>query len=244
MNIMTEDVCFSLVPYRKVNRRKDSSAQAGIEIDLHLHSTFSDGYNTPQEIVERAITLGYKAIGIVDHVRRTTDWLDAFAREMGRLKQVYVNRIRLYSGIEAKVVNLKGDVDAFTEFFAKVDLVLGAFHRIPKGQDKYFSPDEISRDKDKALEYWFKGMTKLLENGNVHVIAHPTAILKTHGISVPYELKNAIAQKATAYHKVFEVNSKYQVPDEELLHLLELNKVRFSFGSDSHRIEEMLSCRR
>ncbi|MFC2071556.1 PHP domain-containing protein [Chloroflexota bacterium] len=239
MNIMTDDVCFSLVPYRKVDCQKDSSAQAGIESDLHLHSTFSDGHNIPQDIVERAITLGYKAIGITEHVRRTTDWLDAFAEEMERLKQVYVNRIRLYSGIEAKVINLKGDVDACPEFFTKVDLVLGAFHRIPKGQDEYLGPDEISRDKDKALEYWFNGMTKLLENDNVHVIAHPTSILKTHGISVPYELKNVIAQRAAAYHKVFEVNPKYQVPDEEFLHLLELNKVRFSFGSDSHRVEEM-----
>jgi 3',5'-nucleoside bisphosphate phosphatase len=35
--------------------------------DLHLHTTASDGTNTPAEIVKRAKELGFKAIAITDH---------------------------------------------------------------------------------------------------------------------------------------------------------------------------------
>ncbi len=140
--------------------------------DLHIHSTFSDGYSTPEEIVQRAILKGYKYIGVTDHVRRSTDWLDKFSSEMERLKKLYSDKIRLYSGIEAKIINLDGDIDAKPTFFTKVDLVLGAIHRLPKGQDEYFNNDEISLNNDKALECWFKGMMKLIENPHVQIIAH------------------------------------------------------------------------
>lgn len=209
------------------------------KIDLHLHSTFSDGHNTPKEIIEFAIANNYEEIAIVDHVRRTTDWIDKFASEMQYLKRVYGNRIKLSSGIEAKVVNLEGDVDARPEFFAKIDLVLGAFHRIPKGQDEYLSELEITMDRNQALEFWFTGFMKLLANNNVHIIAHPTAILKRYSIAISTDMKKIIAKRAAYYGKLIEVNSKYQVPDEEFLNILRENSVKLSFGSDSHSIEEM-----
>jgi putative hydrolase len=37
-------------------------------IDLHTHTLFSDGVLLPAELVQRAATAGYKAIGITDHV--------------------------------------------------------------------------------------------------------------------------------------------------------------------------------
>jgi histidinol phosphatase-like PHP family hydrolase len=40
-------------------------------IDLHTHTTFSDGELIPSELVRRAEVLGYTAIGITDHVDYT-----------------------------------------------------------------------------------------------------------------------------------------------------------------------------
>lgn len=36
-------------------------------IDLHTHSTFSDGSDTPTELVEKAVSLGLTAIALTDH---------------------------------------------------------------------------------------------------------------------------------------------------------------------------------
>ena len=210
-----------------------------IKTDMHLHSSFSDGKNTPEEIVLEAIRLRYSTIAITDHVRRTTNWLEALCEEISRLKRLFSSRITIYSGIEVKVTNLRGDVDACPDFFDKVDVTLGAFHRIPIGEDEYMSHDEIKRNKNTALSNWFTSMMYLLENDRVTIIAHPTAILKRNHIDVPYEMKSDIARKAAQHGKTFEINIRYQVPDEEFLDLLKGYKVMMTFGSDSHSIEEM-----
>ncbi len=36
-------------------------------IDLHLHSTYSDGVDTPRELVETAVSCGLRAIALTDH---------------------------------------------------------------------------------------------------------------------------------------------------------------------------------
>ena len=35
--------------------------------DLHMHTTWSDGKNTPEEMIEEAIRLGLETVGISDH---------------------------------------------------------------------------------------------------------------------------------------------------------------------------------
>nr|WP_304956542.1 PHP domain-containing protein [Waterburya agarophytonicola] len=36
-------------------------------IELHAHTTYSDGILTPQQLVERAASAGVKALAITDH---------------------------------------------------------------------------------------------------------------------------------------------------------------------------------
>lgn len=207
--------------------------------DMHLHSSFSDGLNTPEEMIVEAIRIGYKEIAITDHVRRASDWLDNFSTEISRLKSQYADVIKVYSGIEAKVIDLDGNIDAHPEFFNKVDLVLGAFHRIPIAKEEYLRGNEISQNKKTALDCWFKVMIKLIENSNVAIVAHPTAILKRNGIDVPYDFKEAIAQKAAEFDKILEINLRYQIPDKEFIRILQRYGVRLITGTDSHSIEEM-----
>ena len=38
-----------------------------MKCDLHVHTTFSDGENTPEEMVLSAISLGLDTIGFSDH---------------------------------------------------------------------------------------------------------------------------------------------------------------------------------
>jgi histidinol phosphatase-like PHP family hydrolase len=52
-------------------------------------------------------------------------------------------------------------------------------------------------------------------------------------------MKKLIARKAADCGMILEVNSKYQVPDAEFLDILQSYRVKLSFGSDSHSIEEM-----
>ena len=209
-----------------------------MKMDMHLHSNFSDGKNTIEEMTRKSVELGYKHIAFTDHVWRTTDWLDRYVAEIDRIRAKYTS-VKIHSGVEAKVLNLKGDVDAQEFFFEKVDLVLAAFHRIPDGKGGFLSRAEVLSDKYVALNLWYQAFMGVLENKNVHIIAHPTAALKRYGIDLPLEMKRNVARKAERCRKALEVNIRYQVPDDEFLAVLLEKKVPLSFGSDSHNTREL-----
>ena len=68
-------------------------------IDLHTHSSFSDGELIPSELVRRAIVIGYKAIAITDHVDYTNiEHVLSCVRNVKSLEEDY--DIRIFSGVE------------------------------------------------------------------------------------------------------------------------------------------------
>jgi predicted metal-dependent phosphoesterase TrpH len=47
-------------------------------IDLHTHTNFSDGTDTPTELINKALAAGIKVIGLTDH-DSTGGWQEAAA---------------------------------------------------------------------------------------------------------------------------------------------------------------------
>ena len=66
-------------------------------IDLHLHSTFSDGTSTPSELVAHGISLGLRAVALTDH--DTIDGVDELVSEAGRLSMDVLPGVELSAGI-------------------------------------------------------------------------------------------------------------------------------------------------
>ncbi len=68
-------------------------------IDLHTHSTFSDGELIPSELVRRAVFRGYTALAITDHVDFTNiEHVLSCIRKIKSLEDDY--EIRLFAGVE------------------------------------------------------------------------------------------------------------------------------------------------
>ncbi len=68
-------------------------------IDLHTHSTFSDGELIPSELVRRAVFTGYKAIAITDHVDFTNiEHVLSCMKHIKSLEDDY--DIRIFAGVE------------------------------------------------------------------------------------------------------------------------------------------------
>ncbi len=61
-------------------------------VDLHLHTTYSDGSYTPQELVKKAKKLGYSAIAVTDH--------DTIAGIQKTLNAGQKNNLEVIPGIE------------------------------------------------------------------------------------------------------------------------------------------------
>lgn len=74
--------------------------------NLHTHSTFCDGKNTPEETVLTAIEKGFGAIGFSIHCDPPPSAesfpvrSEAYKAELARLKQAYKGIIDIYTGIE------------------------------------------------------------------------------------------------------------------------------------------------
>ena len=72
----------------------------------HIHSTFSDGKNTTEEIVLAAIENGFVAIGFSDHgftnydLRYCMKDQTGYVNEIKKLKEKYKNQIQIYLGVE------------------------------------------------------------------------------------------------------------------------------------------------
>ncbi len=69
-------------------------------IDLHMHSTISDGTLTPKEIIDEAVKNGVDTISICDH-----DSLDAYTEEL--FEYARKNNINLIKGVE---ISTQGEV--------------------------------------------------------------------------------------------------------------------------------------
>lgn len=63
------------------------------KIDLHIHTNFSDGSLTPEEVIEKAVENGVSMISITDH-----DTIDAYTEEL--YEYAKHNNVKLINGVE------------------------------------------------------------------------------------------------------------------------------------------------
>ncbi len=209
-------------------------------MDLHMHSKYSDGKNTPEEMIEAAIDIGYEAVAITDHVWKTSAWVPAYAAHLETLKKKYESKIRLYSGIEAKVISLQGDIDADPSFDAHVDLVLGSIHRIPN-QEGFFSKADLERvPKQQIVENWLVAFYRMLENPRVDIIAHPLSELKGFGVREDELPMREISDRIASSKKIMEYNVRYNTMDEQVIQQTRDRGVHFLISSDSHTVKDLI----
>ena len=99
-----------------------------IKCDLHMHTVFCDGKNTPEEMVLSAINKGLNAVGVCTHSHTAFDDLycikkhdiKVFQDEMARLKEKYKDKIKVLCGVEQDYYGTES-TDGF-------DYVIGSLH--------------------------------------------------------------------------------------------------------------------
>lgn len=124
--------------------------------DLHVHTTFSDGRNTPEEMVQAAIAHGLETLGFSDHSYTAFDesWcmkkgdIPAYRACIGALKERYRGRIKILCGIEQDFYS-----EEPTEGY---DYVIGSVHYI-RAREEYIPVDESPEILLAAAEKHFGG---------------------------------------------------------------------------------------
>ena len=152
------------------------------KIDLHTHTTFCDGKNTPEEMVEEAVRRGMETIGLCVHTHTPFDerycaspeGIREFLAETGRLKDEYKGQIRVLAGAEQDLYS-DTDVSGF-------DYVIASVHYIRLGRE-YYAVDEseeilkelaakLDHDLIRLSELYFEAVDESVRTIRPNIIGH------------------------------------------------------------------------
>ncbi|MBQ9211229.1 MAG: histidinol-phosphatase [Clostridia bacterium] len=124
-------------------------------MDLHTHSTFSDGAHSPEEMVQEAIAKGLRQYGISDHshadwdeVCMPTENIPAYHQELRRLKEAYAGQIEIKCGLER---------DYYSDDFSEYDYVIGSVHAMRMPDGYYLCVDWMPERMERDCETYFGG---------------------------------------------------------------------------------------
>ena len=156
--------------------------------NLHTHTTFCDGKNTPEELVCEAIARGFDSLGFSIHsfMRKQTvdaEKLSAYKAEILRVKEKYKDSLAVYLGIE---------YEPWTDFPADdFDYTIAAVHYLPTPDgyrtfdvglegtlayiDNYFGGDAM-----RFAGAYYETLAALPEHGSFDILAHLDLVTKNN----------------------------------------------------------------
>ncbi|KUO71096.1 MAG: histidinol-phosphatase [Clostridia bacterium BRH_c25] len=193
---------------------------------FHMHTLYSDGSNSIEEMAEAAKSLGLHYIGISDHSRSAYYArglsIEEIKRQVEEIDEINRrnNTFRIFKGIESDILT-DGSLDYEDEVLELFDFVIAAVH------------SGFKLDRTKMTER----LISSLKNKYTTMLAHPTGRLLL--ARDEYELDvNAVIDAAAKYGKVIEINADPHRLDLDWRHLKYAREkgVMISINTDAHNI--------
>ncbi len=194
---------------------------------FHMHTTYSDGKHSLEEMVQAAIEKGYQYMGVSDH-SQTAFYAHGLKKadikkqheEIDQLQKKYKD-IRIFKGIESDILP-DGSLDYSDDVLQTFDFVIGSVHA------------NFQMDQNKMTERCMKA----LENPYLTMLGHPTGRILLGRKPFAIDMHRLI-DRAASLGKIIELNaSPYRLDiDWRLLpHLIEKGGM-ISINPDAHSIE-------
>lgn len=201
---------------------------AQIRGDLHVHSNWSDGGSTIEEVARAAKARGYSYVAITDHTRSlgiahglSVERLERQLEEITALNK-RLRGFRVLSGSEVDILS-DGRLDLPDAVLERLDVVVASIH----------SGFQQSEDRITGR------IVSAVENPRVDIIGHPTGrLLGTRpayavdlGRVMEAAAKSGAALEINCYHERLDLN------DVNARRAVELG-VRLALGTDSHHVDQ------
>jgi putative hydrolase len=160
---------------------------AGYRGDLQMHSVWSDGSQTLDDIIETGVARGYEYSAITDHSYGlpiaggvSMAKLAEQHSEIDRLNEIHRGRFRLLKGIEANI-RADGAVDMKPDELGLLEIVVAAPHAALR-----LAADQTAR------------MLRAVETPGVHILGHPRGRMYGSRPGVTADWKTVFAAAARA----------------------------------------------
>lgn len=171
---------------------------AAVPSSFHTHSTFCDGRDDPEAIVQTAIQLGCPAIGFSGHapvaacergedetleegIRHAEEHMAEYRRCIRALKEKYAGQIRIFLGVEQDYFS-ETSMDAYEYVIGSVHMVSfggelisvdGNPERFEQNVQRYFGGDYYA-----VAEEYYKLVAQVYEKTQCSIIGHFDLITK------------------------------------------------------------------
>jgi len=224
-------------PELRENYGEIEAAEAGelpqlVEADqikgvFHVHTTYSDGINTLEEIVRHCAELGYEYVGITDHSQSAyyagglnEEDLEQQREEIEALREEYP-QVAIFCGVESDI-RADGSLDYPDQLLQKLDFVIASVH------------SGLKMEQSKMTERLLKALSHPL----VTMLGHPTNRLLLGRDSSPMDL-DKVFRAAAESGVILELNASPARLDLDWRYLKKIKEMglQVSINPDAHRLE-------
>ena len=196
--------------------------------DLQMHTQYSDGKNTVEEMVRACRDRGYKYMAITDHGPalamaglKPADFRKQY-KDIERLQEKYSD-IRILKSAEVDILD-DGSLDLRDDLLDEMDVVVIAVH----------SKFNMSRAQ------MTRRITRAMQHPNANILAHPTGRLIVRREPYPVDVEELV-KVASDYGVMLELNSQPDRLDLRDFHLQMAREagVKIVISTDAHRTADL-----
>ena len=237
-----------------------------IKENYHTHTYYCDGKNSPEEMILRAIELGFKILGFSGHGHTNKDSsycmslenTKKYVEDISALKEKYKGKILILCGIEQDMISTD-DVSSF-------DYVIGSTHYIFRG-GKFYSVDGSVDEFRNLLEEvyngsvlefakeYFENVSRVYDETKCDIIGHFDLLSKNFERCDIKETDQYLFYAENAIKKLVKNNIPFEIntgaiargyrttpyPSENILQMIKNYGGKIIFTSDCHN-KDYLDC--
>lgn len=199
-----------------------------IKGDLHVHSNWSDGMGSLQELADKGKELGYEYLAVTDHSQSlkiagglSEKRLQEQGKEIEEINQQYED-FRLLKGIEVDIL-AQGKLDFSDEILQELDIVVASIHT------GFGSGTDLT-----------ERICEALKNPNIDILAHPTGrlISRRDPYKVDLERVMEVAKKNQIALEINSAPDRLDLRDKDCQKAKE-NEMVIAINTDAHHLSRL-----
>lgn len=235
-----------------------------INSNLHTHSTYSDGKNSVEEIILKAISLNFESIGFSEHAECKYDigcpelklnkQIEYF-KLLDLMQEKYPN-IKIYKGLELEYLypKYKGDLDYSIGSIHNF-LIDGKIYNIDYKVELLKELIEVVGGEKNFILKYYEYLLNFAKTNNFDIIAHIDLYTKFNEIEPLFNTKSSwyidtlknVIEELNKLDKLIEINTgaiargyrKEPYPELNIIKILKELDSKIIVGSDSHSLNTL-----